>query len=92
MASKIGALMQRRVAIDVDPERSAVGVIVHGDVQVLDRAQRQIVRCGAMAGEAEAVIERHDVDAQPEQRPAIGVAAANVPAHVRQRIALMRQT
>ena len=87
---EIGRRVQRRIDVEVDPKRLAVGAVVNRDRQVLDRTERKIVRGRAMAGKAEAVIERHDVDAQPEQRPAVDVAA-DIAAHVRQLIALMLQ-
>ena len=40
---EIGRRVERRVDIEVDPKRPAVGAVVNGDVQVFDRAQRQIV-------------------------------------------------
>ena len=43
-----------------------------------------------MAGKAEAVVERHDVDAQTEQRAAIGIAAG-IPSQIGELIALMLQ-
>ena len=45
---------------------------------------------GAMAGEAEAAVERHDIDAESEQRAAIGIAAG-IPAQIGELVALMLQ-
>ena len=71
MAGEIGRGVQRRIGVEVDPQRTAVRAVVDRDRQILDRPERKIVRGRAVAGEAEAVVERHDVDAQPEQRPAL---------------------
>jgi len=87
---EIGRGVQRRIDIEVEPKRRAVGAVVNGNVQVFDRTQRQIVGNASMACKAKAVVERHHVDAHAEQGPAVDLAA-DVMAQVGQLIALVLQ-
>ena len=41
--SKIGRGVERRIDIEVDPKRRAIGAVVNRRCQIFDRAQRQIV-------------------------------------------------
>ena len=82
--------MKCRIDIEVDPKQRAVGAVVNGNVQVFDRAQRQVACRNAMTGKAEFVVERHHVDADAEQAAAVDLAA-DIVAQVRQLIALVLQ-
>src|SRR5262245_2220248 len=74
MVRQVARAMTRRIGIEIDAKRTAIRTVIHLDRQVIDRAEREIVRNGAIAGKTEIVVEAHDVQAEPEQAPAVDAA------------------
>ena len=79
------------VGIEIDLQRAAVAAVVDLDRQVFDRTEREIAGFGAMPGEAEIIVEPHDIQVETEQRAAV-IDVADVPAKVPNLITLVFQT
>ena len=87
---EIDCAMQRRVGIEVDPERTTIRAVVNRDRQIIHRPEREIVRNGTIARETETIVERHDIDADSEQRSPVD-DSAKVPPQVCNLTAFMLQ-
>ncbi len=88
MVPEVRLLVQRGVGVVVEAETAAVGAVVDVDGQLVDRAGGQVVRGGRDAREVQAVVEGHDVDQRPDQRP-VGAEQAQVTADVLVAVALV---
>jgi hypothetical protein len=60
------------VGVQDDPQPVAVRAVVDVDDQVLDQPCADVVHGGRLAGEAQAVVERHDVDRRAEELALVG--------------------
>jgi len=87
---KIIGIVKRRIGVEVDAQTFAVPSIIDEDRQVLGRAVREIVRRHRMAGEAQIVVERLDIDHRGEELPIVG-QEVEVAAQVLVPVALMAQ-
>ncbi|KOG63149.1 hypothetical protein ADK76_11995 [Streptomyces griseoflavus] len=86
---EFGLAVPRVGTLEVDLQSGAVTPVADHHRQVLDRADRQVVGAGGRAGEAQPVVEVHDVDRgagqltpltqQVEVAPEVFVAVALVP-------------
>ncbi len=74
----IRCVMNSGIRVEIDSHRAGIGMVVEGNRKIVDRSQRKIVCNGLVTSKAEAVVERHDVGANPEQGAPI-VKASRIP-------------